>query len=179
MLALAACGGEERSEEPPDPARESAHRPAAAPSGWRTVRNRAAGLSVSVPPGWSARVNGAATLLRSRDRLMALSLSADRSDVGRSLPVARYARRTVGALPAFKGAPVKDLGRVRGSPYDSALVQARSRRAIERARVGAFRKDRSVTYTAVAFSNSRVAPRVNDGLLVRVLASLRGRPPRI
>ncbi|MBA2505869.1 MAG: hypothetical protein H0V29_07980 [Thermoleophilaceae bacterium] len=178
LLGFGGCGNERESSEPPDPALESADRPAKPPAGWRTVRNRSAGLSVSVPPGWGSRVSGAATLLRSPDRLMAVSLAADRSSAGRELSAKTYARRTVAALPAYKGRSIRSLGRVRRSQYQSAVAQGRARSKPERVRVAAFRKRRRVTYAAVAFSNSRVAPRINDGTLARIFASLRGRPPR-
>lgn len=178
LVLVAGCGGSDSgSGNPPDPQRESLERPAAPPAGWRVVGNREAGLSVSAPRTWPARIRGPATLIRSEDRLLAVSLTADRSEGGRGLSAQSYARRTLLALPGFRRARPVRLGQVARSPYGSFEVQAKADR--RRVRVAAFQKPRRVTYTAVAFSNAGVAPQANDATLQRILASLRGRAPAL
>src|SRR5688500_7852328 len=46
--------------------------PARPPPGWRTVRNRSAGFTVSVPNSWRADGTERRTVIRSDDRLVAI-----------------------------------------------------------------------------------------------------------
>ncbi|HVE67811.1 MAG TPA: hypothetical protein VNB64_04445, partial [Solirubrobacteraceae bacterium] len=73
---LGACGDESPSEPPPP--EERADRTGSLPAGWTRVVNRRAGFSLGIPPGWTARGARGATLVRSGDRLLAVSIAADR-----------------------------------------------------------------------------------------------------
>jgi len=42
------------------------------------VRNRQVGFTLSVPRSWTARVKGAATVNRSKDRLVVITVAAHR-----------------------------------------------------------------------------------------------------
>ena len=169
-LALG-CGGDRGDE------REQGGEPAKPPTGWRTVQNRAAGFTLAVPRRWKAQRKGVATIVRSDDRLVAVTFSADRSREGREVPPPLYARQTLGSLPGFEGSVDSRVRPVRGSPYRSARVEAVGRVAssprTQRVSVAAFQIPNLVTYSAIGFRNARVAPTFNDRTLARVLATLR------
>lgn len=181
-IVVAACGGggTNGSSAPAGP--ERSDRPAVPPAGWRTVRNRSAGFTVSVPRTWTAATRRAATLLRSDDRLVALSLSADRSRPGRDSQPAAYALGTLRQIPGFDGHPGR-VRRVRGSRYPAVQVtgtgRVRGSRARQRVTVASLRRRGFVTFTVIAFRNARVRPRFNDAVIERIVRSLRGQAPRV
>jgi hypothetical protein len=176
--ALVAGCGDDGDDEPPA---ERADPPARTPAGWRTVRNAPAGFTIAVPKSWTARTKSAATLLRSKDKLVVITVAADRSDPGRELEPEDYARRTLEALPGFEGSVAPGTRRVRGSPYDTARVDGsgtvRTSRRPQRIAVAAYHRRLTVTYVAVVFRNPRVDPRVDERTVRRILRTLRARPP--
>jgi hypothetical protein len=178
----AGCGGEERLEGSPDPSTEPIDAPATPPAGWRTVANRRAGFTISVPPGWTVRKRGSATLVRSDDRLVAVTVAADRSRAGRDTRAARYAREAFGALPGFRRLKARTRARLTGTPYDAARVDGSgtlvARRQRQRVAVAAFRRRGRVTYTAVAFAAEVRGRTPHAGELTQLFASLRGRRPQ-
>ena len=184
-LALLACvvaGGGCGDEGGSSTTAERADRPVDPPRGWRTVRNPYAGFTVAVPRRWSARTRRTATLIRSRDRLVAATFAADRGSEGRSTPPARYAEETLRGLPDFEGTLSARTRRVRGSPYRSARVDGvgtvgRTRRP-QRITVAAFQRRGIVTYAAVIFRNGTVTSPADEAAVNRVLTSLRGQPPQ-
>jgi hypothetical protein len=177
---LAACGSDER-KPPPNPQDEPADHAAKPPSGWRTVTNRAAGFTVAAPRRWPAEKRRAATLIRSDDRLLAVTIAADRSEAGRETAAHAYAQRAFESLPGFRGLRARPGGRVR-SPYRTAGVQGRgtlvSNRRRQRFSVTVFQRPGRVTYAAIAFANARVGARLHYRELNRLLATFRARPPR-
>jgi hypothetical protein len=122
-------------------------------------------------------VNRGATLFRSRDRLVVVTVVADRSSPGRELPVTRYARETLQDLPDFDGSLSPRTTHVRGSPYRSAVVEGagrvRSSRRLQRIAVAALRVPGRVTYVVVAFRNAHVSRGFAAPTLRRMLRSLR------
>ena len=151
------------------------------PPGWRTVRNPVAGFTIAAPKTWPADTSRRATFVRSEDRLVSITVAADRSAAGRELMPADYARRTLKSLPGFAGELRRGVRRVPGSPYPSAVVEgsgtvsATSRP--QRISVAAFREQGEATYTAVVFRNARVKPRLNDRTIARILRSFRAMAP--
>ena len=178
-LAGAGCGEEDEFAGSPNPARERSDPPAKPPTGWRTFANRRAGFTLSVPPAWPARARGSATLIRSSDRLVAVTVAADRSEAARLTSPRRYALRTFRALPDFRNLKPDSLRKVRHSPYASARVDGAGTLAERRQRqhitVAAFQRPHRVTYTVVAFSAGG-AQAAEIGLM---LASLRARRPAL
>lgn len=178
-LLAAGCGDDDRAAAPPV---ERADRPAEPPSGWRTVVDDRAGLSVSVPPGWRVRSGPDGTLVRSRDRLAAVSVQADRSDAGRATPPDRYARDTIASLPGYRELTARGTRAVAGSPYPSARIDGSGVResggAPQRVTVAVLQRPGSVTYAAVAFRDARRTGRAEARVINRLLASLRARPAR-
>jgi hypothetical protein len=159
VLVAAGCGGHEGSkvsEEPSDP-------PAKPPQGWKTTRNREAGFSLSTPGSWTARVKRSATLIRSKDQLLVITVAADRGGQGRALSASDYAHRTLDALPGFEGSVAPRVRLVRGSPYRSARVDGsgtlKMSRRVEGIAVVTFQRRGRVTYALIAFYNSKVPER--------------------
>jgi hypothetical protein len=179
-FAAAGCGEEDEFTGSPNPAKERTDPPAKPPPGWRTFKNPRAGFTLSIPPGWPARARGSATLIRSDDRLVAVTVAADRSEAARTAPPRRYAQRTFRALPGFRNLKLDTLHKVGGSPYASAQVDGagtlRKRRQRQRITVAAFQRPRRVTYTVVAFSAPAGGAAGEVDLL---LASLRARRPAL
>ena len=177
----AGCGDEDERAGSPDPATERSDPPAKPPPGWRTFANRKAGFTVSVPLDWSARRRGSATLIRSADRLLAVTIAADRSEPGRRTKPAVYARKAFRALPNFRRLRRARTRRVVGSPYPSARVDGRGtlagRKQRQRITVAAFRRPRRATYTVVAFSAELDGAATHAASLRVLLRCLRARRP--
>ena len=178
----AACADDDGDGDRTSTGKETIERPPRPPPGWRTVRNPVAGFTIAAPKRWPADVTRRATFIRSDDRLVSITIAADRSAAGRRLTPARYARRTLESLPGFKGAIRRRVRRVRRSPYPSAVVDGSGTVTTtttrpQRISVAAFRRPHSATNTAVVFCNALVRPRLNDRTIARILATLReGRP---
>jgi hypothetical protein len=176
-VALAGCGG----GGAPKPA-ERADRAVRPPPGWRTVRNAVAGFTIAVPRPWTARTRRSATLIRSRDKLVAATIAADRGSSGRDTPPADYAEQTLRGLPDFEGSVSARVRRVRGSPYRNARVDgvgtvARARRP-QRLAVVVFQRPGLVTYAGVIFRHASATSPADEAALDRMLRTLRGQPPQ-
>ena len=182
-LGATGCGVEDEFAGSPDPASERSDRPAKPPPGWHTIANRRAGFTLSVPRGWPARTRKSATLIRSSDRLLAVTVAADRSEDGRATRPRAYARRTFRALPGFRKLRLTPARRVRGSSYRSARVDGSGtlakRRQRQRITVAAYQRPGRVTYTIVAFTARLGGGPVYAGPLRTILASLRAQRPRV
>ena len=178
-----ACGDDDEFAGSPDPATERSDPPAKPPPGWRTFANRRAGFTLAVPPGWPARARESATLIRSSDRLLAVTVAADRSEPGRTTGPRPYARRAFRAIPGFRDLKLSTLRRVARSPYPSARVDGTGtlvqRRQRQRITVAAFRRPGRVTYSVIAFSAPVGGAPAHAGELGLLLASLRARRPAL
>jgi len=178
LLLAAGCGGGDDTKTE----KEHADAPARPPSGWKTVRNRAAGFTLSVPKSWTARVKSAATVIRSKDKLLVITVAADRGDEAQELSAGDYAKRTLEALPDFEGSVLPRAPRVRGSPYRSARVDGagslKTSKRVQRITVVAYKRPDQVTYALVAFSNRKVPASFFEARLRRTLRSFRAQPAR-
>lgn len=177
------CGSEEKTEGSPDPAGEPVDAAAKPPSGWRTISNRSAGFTLSVPRSWTVRTRGTATLVRSTDRLIVVTVAADRSRAGRGTPPADYARQAFDALPGFHRLEARRSGDVPHSPYETARIDGsgrlQARKQDQRVVVATYTRPKRVTYTAVAFAADIGGGIPHGRELDTLLASLRGRRPLI
>lgn len=175
-LIAAGCGddGPEKRNERADPA-------AKPPRNWKTARNREAGFTLSIPRSWTAKVKEQATLIRSKDKLVVLTVAADRGPEGRELTATAYAKRTLESLPEFEGSELPSASRVRGSPYKSARVDGvgslKTSRRPQRIAVVAYRRPRKVIYALVAFFNPKVPAAFYEATFRRILRSFRAQPP--
>jgi hypothetical protein len=175
VLVVAGCGGGHGG-----PSGSRADPPARPPPGWRTVLNSEAGLTVAAPRTWTARTEGDATLIRSKDRLVVVTLAADRSREGRATPPARYVRATLEQLPGFEGSVSVHVRRIPGSPYENARVDGagtvRTSARPTLITVVAYRRPSDGTYTAVVFRSPAARSRASERRLGRLLETLRARP---
>jgi hypothetical protein len=172
---MGACGGNGPSHH------EGANRPFPPPPGWRTVRNHRAGFTLAIPRRWTARTRRGATLVRSSDRLVAVSVAADRSADGRSTEPARYARELVDELPDFEGNVDPLARRIRGTPYRTARVEGsgtlKTSRRPQRLTVAVYQRPGAVTFAAVVFRNPDALASADGRLVERMLRTLRAGQP--
>ena len=180
-LALGACDDDEPADSSPDPAAEGSDPPAKPPRGWRVVRNRRAGFSVSAPRTWSARTRGTAILIRSDDRLVSITGAADRTAEERTRRPEAFARQTIRHLPGFRGRVRRRSRRLRGAPYRTARVDAtgriRTSAVPQRITAAVYQRPGFVTYELLVFRNARVRPRFNEPIVERLLRSFRAQAP--
>jgi hypothetical protein len=152
------------------------------PPGWRRVVDRRAGFSLGIPPGWTAHGVRGATVVRSADRALAVSIAADRGGQGRTLRPRLYARRTLSALRGYGRLRIGHPRRVHGAHYPAAAVpaQGRYRRTGVRQAITAIslQRPRRVTFSLLVFRNASVAPGVYDAAVAEMVHTLRGQPPR-
>jgi hypothetical protein len=103
-LVLAACGSDEEVRSPEVPRHvETVDDLPKLPRGFEPHVSRINGLALGRPPGWKATRKGVATFLIAPDRLVVMSLSADRSDEALAGDPETLAVRTFGALEGYEG----------------------------------------------------------------------------
>jgi hypothetical protein len=143
--------------------------------------NRRAGFSVGLPPGWVARGTGGSTLVRSGDRRLAISISADRSIDGRRLAPGAYARRTLRGLVGYGRLRVGRPRPVPGARYPAASVSARGtfrpRRLRQAIRAVAMRRRRQVTYALMFFRSASAPAGLYAPAVAGMIRSFRAQPP--
>ena len=177
---LVACGDGGSPSEPAGPP-ESDDPAAKLPAGWKRVVNRRAGFTVGIPPGWTARGSRGATLVRSGDRLLAASISADRSPEGQDLRPSVYVERLVRQLPGYRrlrrGRP-RPVGVAR---YRGAFVFATGTFARTRVRqviqAVALQRRGQVTYTLLFFRTARAPGALYRPAVTGMLRTFRARSP--
>lgn len=177
-LLAGGCGGEDQPEPRPQPA-ETVDPLPELPRGWREHVNHEAGFAIGVPPGWSARARGTSSLFRSPDRLVAVSVSADRTVEALRIPLEDYATEATRALPGFKDLEVGEP-RPFQSRYEGVAVPAAGREAKsgvrQRLLFVAMRRDDLATYPVLVASNARRARERDRSEALRMMRTLRGRP---
>jgi hypothetical protein len=183
-LALTGCDGSEDEAEPPPPPpppRETVHQLPKLPDDWERHVNRAGGFAFGVPRGWKASDRGDGSLIRSFDRLVAISIVPDRSEGALEIPVDEYASRAAEALPGFrKRLRLKAEGRFEHR-YEGAEVRAvgTAKGGVQqRVSVIVLRRDDLATFTVVIAKNQREAAHQSKKLAERIAETLRSRPPR-
>jgi hypothetical protein len=179
LLGAGACGDDDVQREPPPPRPETAHPVPDLPARWEIRVNRAGGFAFGLPPGWRARDRGTSTLVRSLDRLVAVSIVPDRTRDAIETPLDDFARRTLVALPGFESE--LEPRREQGFPhrYQGARVEARATAAAtgarQRVQVVVLRRGRQATFTVVIAANVR-GGEASEEVAERMVRTLRGRP---
>ena len=177
----AACGDEDSPPEPAAPA-ERADPRGRLPAGWRRVVNARAGFSLGIPPGWTARGATGTTLVRSGDRLLAVSITADRSPEGRELPPDVYVRRTARGLTGYTDLKVGRPAPLRGARYPGATLAATGTFARTKVRqvirVTALRRRGQVTFALIFFRTARAPGALYAPAVVGMLRTFRAAPPQ-
>jgi hypothetical protein len=145
------------------------------------VVNPRAGFSLGIPPGWTARGTAGATLVRSGDRLLAVSIAADRSADGRRLSPAAYARRLARDLRGYRGLRIGPARPARGARYPGATLSATGTFARTRVRqailVVALSRRGAVTYSLIFFRTASAPASVYRAAIAGMLRTFRARPP--
>jgi hypothetical protein len=175
-VALAGCDVGEKDEPPPAPVEKADPLPKL-PDGWSRHANRKLGFAIGVPPHWSVNDRRRSSLFRSADRLVAVSVSADRTEGGLAVPIDEFAERVTKALP-----DLRDLKAMRPrafrARYDAAAVTAtaKSKGGVpQRLLVVVERREPFATYTAVVAANAKQGAGAHRDEVLRMLRSLRGR----
>jgi hypothetical protein len=174
------CGSSDGSESEPAP-EERADRPAELPGPWKRHTNERGGFTLGLPPGWTASDRAAATLIRSYDRLVAVSITPDRTEAGMAIAIEEYAARAADALEGFRGGLDPKGSFDFGHRYDATEVRAEgaSENGIDqRVSVIVLRRDELATFTAVIAANAKRAAQPSGRLAERVVGTLRSRPAK-
>lgn len=193
VALLAGCGGdgdEEPADDPVEP--QKAERPQKVhglPHGWSVERNEAQGFSLGAPPGWRSADDclkgGAAavptvTILCSPDKLVTLSVSADRTDEAFELKPGEFATRTMtGLADSYDGL---DPGKAKPfkAHYPGATVEGRGEALGTGVRqdvsVVVLRRDHVANFTAVIAANADKPTQQAVKLAEESLTTLRSAP---
>jgi hypothetical protein len=184
-LLLAACGGGDeesttRTTTAPPPERETRDPLPDRPEDWKRFVNERGGYALLLPRGWEPDRDGSRTLVRSFDRLVALSIVPDRAAESLETPIAEYARNTAAGLRGFEdGLEVKET-RPHAHRYDAVEVfgTGTSRDGVDqRVSVIVLRREQLATITAVLAANAKPAAKESVRIAERVIDTIRTRPP--
>jgi hypothetical protein len=119
--------------------------------------------------------------VRSGDRLLAVSITADRSPDGRDLKPATYATRLVEALPGYRSLKVGRPGPARGAHYPGASVPARGTfkrtRVRQAIRAVALQRRGQVTYALLFFRTARSPAALYGPAIAGMTRTFRARAP--
>ena len=176
MAALAAgCGSDD--PEPAQRRAETVDELPKLPPGWTSYVNHRVGFAIGRAPGWRPRRHGTATLLTSPDRLVAVSISADRTSEAIEFPLDDYAEQATEAL-RFGHIDAHRPHRFE-APYKAEAVDAtgRSRSGLrQRLTFIALRRDHLATYAVLVARNAERDTRYYEQEALRMIRTLRGRP---
>jgi hypothetical protein len=176
LIGQVGCGDDEAA--PPEHRKETVDKLPKLHPGWHEYVNHRAGFAIGRAPGWRAKRDGATTLLRSPDRLVAISISADRTGEAIEFPLDDYAYEAAMDLPGFPRLDVNRPHRFKAQ-YNSQAVEAKGR-----AKGGvrqsllfiAMRRDHVATYAVLVASNADRNTRFYENEALRIVRTLRGRP---
>ncbi len=152
--------------------------PAKPPKRWQSYINPTAGFSISVPPAWTVATNGATTLLGSPDKVVAVSITADRTDEALDAPLEQYAADALENLDGFT-----DLKPTGTRPYEAQYPAAiatgdgklETSGVAQRLTLVVLRREGIAAYPVLASRNAGVrSPFVEQ--VDAIIHSLRGRP---
>lgn len=184
LSPLAACGGGDDGDDEPEPPPprpvETVHKLPKLERGWKPHLNRSAGVAAGRPPGWAANSRGPTTIMRSPDRLIAITVTIDRTDESLEIPVEQFALRTTRAIPGFEGElepsePRPFKGRYRGVEVTSVGVSAKNG-VRQRVRVIVLRRPRLATIVAVIAANTKLKRKGDARDATKVVRTISTRP---
>lgn len=194
LLAIAGCGGDDDGPEGsngPEQEPEKVERPEQVkglPAGWELERNSAQGFSLGAPPGWreggdclgGGAAPGAVTILCSPDRLVTLSVQADRTDEALELDPGEFASRTMTGLADSYDGLEPGKPRPFKARYEGASVAGEGRavgsRVEQDVQVVVLRRDGVANFTAVIAANAEKPTGPAVELAEKALETLRSQP---
>ena len=182
------CGEREEPEPTTTTPVERAEHVPKLPERWSVIKVPDQGFELGKPPGWlrgkacfaKRAAPGTATVLCSPDRLLTLSISADRTEEALEITPEEFATRTMAALSANYQTPL-DPGKPRRfkGHYDGVEVKATGKAAQglrEDVSVIVLRRDDVAVVTAVIASNAAKATGQHTKFAERALRTLRSQP---
>jgi hypothetical protein len=183
-LALPACGSDDEDAEPVAPVvdrkEETRQNPPKLPQGFERHVSRGNGLEFGRPPGWKATRRGSATLLIAPDKLVVMSLSADRTDEAVAADTEMLAVDTFAALEGYERRLDPSEPRKLGHRYEAYQVRgdgvAKKTGVRQRLRVIVLEREGSTVVTAVMAENSKEKAPDEVKQAYQALRSLRTRP---
>jgi hypothetical protein len=186
VLALAVlatgCGDDDEAEAPPEVPRrtETADKLSKLPRGFEEEISRVNGLAFGRPPGWKVAERKTSSLLRAPDELVAMSLSADRTDEAVGADPRELAVRTFQALEGYKGELDPSEPKRFKHPYEAFEVRgegvAAATGVAQRLRVIVLKREGMTVVTVVIAENAKEkAPSEVDQAL-DVVRTVRTRP---
>ena len=175
-VAVGACG-EDDEPAPPERPRETVDRLPELPTGWKPYVNRRVGFAMGMPPGWRAAHRGASTLLRSPDRLVAVSISADRTLEAVEFGLDDYVEQAAEALPRFERLKVGHPRPFRDEYPARAVGAAGIKDGVHQQLLFiALRRRGIVTYPILVARNAEKKSGYYYDEALRIVCTLRGRP---
>lgn len=158
------------------------------PPGWTVEENKPQGFELGVPPGWRKGAEclkggaepPAVTVLCSPDKLVTLSVTADRTDEALELKPAEFAARTMeGLAESYDGLEPGRPHAVKGH-YDGAAVEGTGKAVGTGVRqdvtVVVLRREGAANFTAVIAANADKPTEPAVRFAERSLATLRSGP---
>ena len=181
-LASAGCGSDDKSApEPVERKDETAQKLPKLERGYEEFVNRAAGVAFGRPPGWAAKEMDALTTLAAPDKLVAATITIDRtSDALAGSPKA-FATETARLLPGYEKALDPGKAKPFGHMYDGAIVEAEgvAKRSGVRQHVQVVVLERKgvAVVTGVVAANAKEDAGAEEKQALESLRTLRTRPP--
>lgn len=180
-LVLGACGSADEPEGPQVPrVAETAEELPPLPRGFEPHLSRVNGLLFGRPPGWGARERGVTTLLSAPDRLVVMSLSADRTNEAVAGDPRNLAVRTFAELPGYEGELDPSEPQPFAHRYEGVQVEGRGVAAEsgvpQRLRLIVLVREGAAVVTAVIAENAREGAPEEVRQALQALRTLRTRP---
>ncbi len=179
LLTFSGCGGDDGGDpNAPDPKDDPTDAAAKPPAGYKTVENKVAGFTASVPDDWTDASKNAGTRINSGDKVVSVQIAADRSEKGRTLAATKYAAEAAKVFRGFK--VVEPVTKIKRSPYDSAQTdvvgKAAGQTAEQRVTIAVYHRPGRVTYGVLIFRNAE-RPNAEAKAIAVLKPSLRGQAP--
>ncbi len=195
LALLAGCGGDddgdgdapEEATSPPNV--EQPEQVGGLQRGWTVERNSAQGFSLGAPPGWregadclrgGAEAPGGVTIMCSPDKLVTLSVSADRTNEALEVDPAEFAARTLtGLADSYDELEPGKVKPFKGH-YDGASVEGTGKAVgtgvNQNVQVVVLRRDGVANFTAVIAANADKPTEPAAKLANEALETLRSQP---
>ncbi len=180
-VAFVACG----SDDEPQPREvqrqvETIDKLPKLPRGFEPRVSRVNGLALGRPPGWKATRKGVATFLIAPDKLVVMSVSADRSDEALAADPKTLAAQTFSALEGYSGKLDPSEPRPFKHRYAAFQVEGQGVSAKggvrQNLRVIVLERDGTTVVTAVVAENAKEKATAEVRQALESLRTLRTRP---